>query len=258
MQNIPKKEFPRPERQRSRWQNLNGEWDFMLFPEGKEADERLFAQSRAGYNRRIVVPFTWTCPLSKVEEDVAGIGWYRKVVHFEAAERIFLCFGAVDYRTDVFVNHTHVGSHQGGYTYFELDVTDAWQSGDNLIEVRAEDYRRETQTYGKQGYGEIQGIWQTVWLEERPQAYLSDFRITTKITGDVHIAAQVSAPDGAVFSAHFDGQHVKAPVQHGQAELSLHLENPRLWSPDSPHLYEGTLCVEQDLSLIHISEPTRP
>ncbi len=246
MHSIPKKEFPRPERQRSRWQNLNGEWNFKLFPEGNEADERLFAQSRAEYDRRIVVPFTWTCPLSKVEEDVAGIGWYGRTVHFEAKERVFLCFGAVDYRADVFVNHTHVGSHQGGYTYFEFDVTDAWQSGDNLIEVRAEDYRRETQTYGKQGYGEIQGIWQTVWLEERPQAYLSDFRITTKISGDVCIAAQVSAPNGAVFSAYFDGQSVAAPVQDGKANLLLHLENPRLWSTDSPNLYEGTLRVEHN------------
>ncbi|MDY2834855.1 MAG: glycoside hydrolase family 2 TIM barrel-domain containing protein [Candidatus Aphodomonas sp.] len=246
MQNIPKKEFPRPERQRSRWLNLNGEWDFRLFPEGHEADERLFARSRAAYNRRIVVPFSWACPLSKVEEDVAGVGWYRRTVRFEASERVFLCFGAVDYRADVFVNNTYAGGHQGGYAYFELDVTEIWQSGDNLIEVRAEDYRRETQTYGKQGYGEIQGVWQTVWLEERPQAYISDFRITAKITGDVQISAQVSAPDGAVFSARFDGQHAEAPVRSGKAELSLHLENPRLWSPDSPNLYEGTVCITHD------------
>ena len=246
MQNIPKKEFPRPERQRSRWLNLNGEWDFRLFPEGHEADERLFARSRAAYNRRIVVPFSWACPLSKVEEDVAGVGWYRRTVRFEASERVFLCFGAVDYRADVFVNNTYAGGHQGGYAYFELDVTGIWQSGDNLIEVRAEDYRRETQTYGKQGYGEIQGVWQTVWLEERPQAYISDFRITAKITGDVQISAQVSAPDGAVFSARFDGQHAEAPVRSGKAELSLHLENPRLWSPDSPNLYEGTVCITHD------------
>lgn len=80
MQNIPKKEFPRPERQRSRWLNLNGEWDFRLFPEGQETDERLFARSRASYNRLIVVPFSWTCPLSNVEKDVAGVGWYRRTL----------------------------------------------------------------------------------------------------------------------------------------------------------------------------------
>lgn len=80
MQTIPKPEFPRPERQRGRWLNLNGSWDFRLFPEGTEAEERIFAQDRAEYDRTIVVPFTWTCPLSEVEEDVAGIGWYRRTV----------------------------------------------------------------------------------------------------------------------------------------------------------------------------------
>lgn len=192
------------------------------------------------------MPFTWTCPLSEVEEDVAGIGWYRRTVRFTAQHRVFLCFGAVDYLADVYVNKTHVGHHQGGYTYFEMDVTDVWQAGDNLIEVRAEDYRRDTQTYGKQGYGEIQGIWQTVWLEEHPQAYIRNFRIVTKISGDVTISAQVAAPDGAVFSAHFDGRDLEAAVQDEQAEIALHLENPRLWSPDSPALYEGTLCLTSD------------
>ena len=175
MHKIPKPEFPRPEKQRIDWLNLNGEWDFKLFPEGDEAQEKIFAASRQDYDKTIVVPFTWTCPLSKVEEDVAGVGWYRRSVRFAPKGRVFLCFGAVDYRADVYVNGAHVGSHQGGYSCFELDVTSVWQAGDNLVEVRAEDYRRETQTYGKQGYGEIQGVWQTVWLENRPQAYTSRF-----------------------------------------------------------------------------------
>ena len=139
MHKIPKPEFPRPEKQRIDWLNLNGEWDFKLFPEGDEAQEKIFAASRQDYDKTIVVPFTWTCPLSKVEEDVAGIGWYRRSVRFAPKGRVFLCFGAVDYRADVYVNGVRVGGHQGGYSYFELDVTAVWQDGDNLVEVRAED-----------------------------------------------------------------------------------------------------------------------
>ncbi|HML48664.1 MAG TPA: hypothetical protein PKE04_18120, partial [Clostridia bacterium] len=75
--------------------------------------------------------------------------------------------------------------HQGGYTPFELDVTEIWQKGENRIEVRAEDMREKYQTYGKQGYGEIQGIWQTVWLEARPEAYLESFRFITRCSGEV-------------------------------------------------------------------------
>ena len=246
MHKIPKPEFPRPEKQRIDWLNLNGEWDFKLFPEGDEAQEKIFAASRQDYDKTIVVPFTWTCPLSKVEEDVAGIGWYRRSVRFAPKGRVFLCFGAVDYRADVYVNGVRVGGHQGGYSYFELDVTAVWQDGDNLVEVRAEDYRRETQTYGKQGYGEIQGVWQTVWLENRPQAYISDFRFVTRISGDVKLSVSAENAEGATACAHFDGQTWQAKVEGGTAEINMHFDEPRLWSPDEPNLYEGRITLEKD------------
>lgn len=245
-QTIPKKEFPRPERQRRTWLNLNGDWDFKLFPAGEEAAEQAFAAARTAYDRTIVVPFSWTAPLSKVQENVAGIGWYRRTVQFAPKGRVFLCFGAVDYLADVYVNGVHVQQHQGGYSYFELDVTDLWQTGANLIEVRAEDYRKNTQTYGKQGYGDIQGIWQTVWLEDRPQAYIDDFRVVTQCSGKVHISAQVHAPDGAVLTAAFGSQQAQATVKGGQAEVTLHYAEPRLWSPDDPFLYEGQLLLTND------------
>ena len=172
MSHIPKPEFPRPEKRRENWLNLNGEWQFRLFAESSEEAEKAFALDRNCYDRRIQVPFSWVSPLSQVEENVSGIGWYKRSVDYKAKDRLFLCFGAVDYKADVYVNGNHAGFHQGGYSYFEFEVTDFWQEGENTIEVRAEDYRCETQLYGKQGYGEIQGIWQTVWLEERPKSYI--------------------------------------------------------------------------------------
>ncbi|MEF9974992.1 MAG: glycoside hydrolase family 2, partial [Clostridia bacterium] len=151
MEYPPKHEYPRPDCARDHWLNLNGAWDFALFPAGCEADEEVFAQKRGAYDRQIMVPFSWTCPLSGVEEDVAGIGWYRRKATFHAYEHVFLCFGAVDYACEAFINGVHVGYHEGGYTSFEFDVTACWHDGENLIEVRAADYRMETQTYGKQG-----------------------------------------------------------------------------------------------------------
>ena len=48
MHKIPKPEFPRPEKQRIDWLNLNGEWDFRLFPEGDEVQEKSFRRFAAG------------------------------------------------------------------------------------------------------------------------------------------------------------------------------------------------------------------
>ena len=244
MNTIPRPEFPRPEKRREKWLNLNGPWEFELFAEGKEEEEKSF--ERIEYSRTIQVPFSWVCPLSGIRENVAGIGWYRRTVSFETSGRVFLCFGAVDYKADVYVNGRHAGSHQGGYSYFELEVTALWQQGENTIEVRAEDYRRETQLYGKQGYGEIQGIWQTVWLEERPQAYIRDWRTTTHMDGRVEIAVEADAPDGSVVTASFDGSCWEAVIHEGKADLAVTLANPRLWSPEDPHLYEGSLKLGDD------------
>ena len=83
MHAIPKPEFPRPEKRRENWLNLNGQWDFRLFPAGAEEAEKSFAANRSAYDREIAVPFSWVCPLSGVEEDVAGIGWYRRAVSEE-------------------------------------------------------------------------------------------------------------------------------------------------------------------------------
>ena len=246
MNSIPKPEFPRPERQRARWLNLNGEWGFRLFPAGSETAEKGFAAHRADYDRAIQVPFSWTCPLSGVQENAAGVGWYRREVSFDRHGRLFLCFGGVDYLADVYVNGVHAGRHQGAYTCFELEVTSLWREDTNIIEVRAEDYRRETQLYGKQGYGDIQGIWQTVWLEDRAPAYIANHRITARISGEVTFSIEADAPDGAVASACFDGQTVRGTVSDGRAELTLRLERPRLWSPDDPQLYEGVLTLESD------------
>ena len=56
--------------------NLNGSWQFELFAAGKEEDEKAFGANRTKYHRTIQMPFSWVCPLSGVEENVAGIGWY--------------------------------------------------------------------------------------------------------------------------------------------------------------------------------------
>ncbi|HML48665.1 MAG TPA: glycoside hydrolase family 2, partial [Clostridia bacterium] len=101
---IPKAEHPRPDRARANWLNLNGEWDFALFPKNGEAAEAAFAKARTAYDQTIVVPFSWACPLSGVAKDTAGVGWYRRSAAFEAEGRIFLCFGAVDYLAEVYVN----------------------------------------------------------------------------------------------------------------------------------------------------------
>jgi hypothetical protein len=248
---VPRPEYPRPDWERSDWLNLNGIWSFRFDPEDKGGKESWQTGGTPDFDSSIIVPFSWASPLSGIGEDVKGIGWYHRVVSWKpvnSGDRIFLRFGAVDYECDVWVNGVHAGSHSGGYGTFEFDVTGEWRcNADNDIVVRVEDFDRNHQARGKQGYGEIRGIWQPVWLEARPQNYLRDARFITHIDGSIEVNATIFAcqaqqsslllsfADGEV--SHQETVELKEGLNHVQ--VSFTVGNPQLWSPESPHLYEG-------------------
>ena len=229
---IPRALHPAPDRVREQWMNLNGTWEFSF--------------GEPVFDREITVPFSWVSPLSGIGEDVKGTGWYRrKVTYNPGNNRLFLQIGAVDYESDVFVNAVHLTHHFGGYTPVSVDVTSVWNAeGENEIIIRAVDYDYEYQTYGKQGYGNLRGIWQTVWLEERPQTYIEDFRIVTELSGKVSIYVDAQGVKERRLAAEFvcgDGESVLAEAE-GE-ELVLQIDDPKLWSPEEPCLYEGTLSL---------------
>ncbi len=228
--------FPRPDFERSEWLSLNGSWDFSF-------DAPL-------YDQTITVPYPWGSPLSGIAESRNAAGYYRRRVCWNpASSRIFLIFGAVDYTCEVSINGKAVGSHKGGYAQFEFDVTDIWnREGENTITVRAEDMGdSSTQTYGKQGYGDARGIWQSVWLEGRPDAYIRNFFVKTELSGKVTYDVELAgAADGKILKADLGGLRAEAVVSDGCARLCLKAEEPELWTPENPFLYEGTLSLGDD------------
>ena len=232
---VLKKVFPQPETERKEWLNLNGLWDFSL-------NEKTYAG-------RIVVPYPWGSILSGVKEETDGTGYYRKVVCWNPeGERIWLVLGAVDYTCEVRINGTVVGTHKGGYDRFEFDVTDCWnRDAENVIEVDATDLSENSQTYGKQGYGNARGIWQTPWLESRPAAYIDRFFVKTKLDGTVTYEIAATNADGMTVAADFAGVHAEATVADGRAVVVLNVEDPKWWTPEEPNLYEGTLTLGADV-----------
>ncbi|MEF3306964.1 glycoside hydrolase family 2 protein [Paenibacillus sp. GYB003] len=255
---VPRPEFPRPDRERADWFSLNGTWSFRFDSDEGGGEPRRPAEEEAGYDLRIEVPFSWASPLSGVGENRKGAGWYRRVVDWSPAKAdatLFLCFGAVDYDCDVWVNGVHAGSHAGCYGSFEFDVTPLWKrEGGNTIVVRAEDRDNGYQTRGKQGYGEIRGIWQPVWLEARGNSYIQAARFVTHIDGRIDVTAEIEAkrPGKAELSFRFDGGAVahrfELELRQGanEAKVSFTVDEPRLWSPETPHLYEGEVRLARD------------
>ncbi len=257
---IPRAEYPRPQMVRDAWMNLNGRWQFEI-DHGRSGRARGLAEALSG---EIVVPF---CP----ESALSGVGytdfmaavWYRRTVTIPAewaGQRLLLHFGAVDYDAEVWVNGVSAGTHRGGFTPFTVEITHLVRDGENVITVCAEDdVRSPLQPGGKQSpsfashgchYTRTTGIWQTVWLEPVPRAYLGRPRITPDLAnGCVHIEAPVHGDAVGLrvtATATLDGAEVgraSAVIASGYARLTVPLSTIAPWAPGAPVLYDLTLTL---------------
>ena len=239
----PHEYHPTPQLTRKDYAVLNGEWDFALTLE----------ESTQNYPKKILVPFPPESGASGIEESVLPEHYmhYRKSFKMPESfegKRIFLHFGAVDQSCTVYVNGTKLGSHKGGYTPFCFEITDVIDKIDNEIKLVARDGLDHRYPYGKQKYKRggmwytpVSGIWQTVWLEARPKVHVEDIKITpydegVKITvtgGDIHKKITLKE-SGEVFE--FVGNIV-----------NIEPKDAKLWTPESPYLYEFTLECGEDI-----------
>ena len=236
----PWNEYPRPHLRRDSFFCLNGEWNLSV-NDGK----------REIYNGNITVPFAPESVLSGVNmtfEDNATL-CYRK--EFSLPEnfsrgRIILHFGAVDQVASVSVNGELVGTHEGGYESFSFDVTERICEV-NVLEVKVVDKLDEkTLPYGKQKhkrggmwYTPVSGIWQTVWLESVPERYIKEIKISTDACGaDVELVC-----DSELCGTCEVGDRV-FKIENGRARIDI--DEPILWSPENPHLYDVKINVGED------------
>jgi beta-glucuronidase len=183
-----------------------------------------------------------------------GPAYYRRLFRHSPApgRRQFLVFSAVNYRATVWLNRSEIGSHEGGFTPFVIEVTDRLNGEDNLLVVRA-DSRHDAETlpsvdFDWQNYG---GITRSVWLVETPAVVLRDAFV--RLEGDQIVAdLRVDGADG-----------MRAPISLRIPDLGIALRGRtdetgrcrlavaaprrlRLWSPEAPHLYDIQFQVGED------------
>ncbi|HBY54568.1 MAG TPA: glycoside hydrolase family 2, partial [Marinilabiliales bacterium] len=112
-----------------------------------------------------------------------GTVWYKKLFDYtkQDGKRLFLHFGAVNYMADVYLNGEKIGSHEGGYTPFQFEITGKVKNGGNAIIVKANNNRMGN---GLPGYGfdwfNYGGITRDVDLIETNITYIDDYFIQLK------------------------------------------------------------------------------
>ncbi len=134
-EDMPRPEYPRPEKARIEWVNLNGWWDFAV-DHSESGEEKEYFKGE-GFDQRILVPFAPESPLSGIANpDFMKVVWYKRAFRVPESwrgKRILLHFEACDYRTTVWVNGEKAGHHEGGYTPFSFDITDLLTASENQI-----------------------------------------------------------------------------------------------------------------------------
>lgn len=282
---VNRKECPRPDWNRKPYLNLNGTWMFSFDPEEKGYEEGWYATEWKP-EQTIQVPFCWESSLSQVEEpDYKGQAWYQKRVEIDAdwkEKRIFLKFGAVDWKCKLWINGEEVGEHIGGYSAFEFDVTNFLNIGkENVLTLWVEDKANfGDDSYpalvGKQGrnapcgYTHTSGIWQSVVLEARDRAYLDCARFQANIDQSTiwcelemvskwaekltveydfigkryDTVQEKDVPNGSIIKG---SQTFSISEGRNIAVLEkIPVNHAKLWNYNDPNLYYGCLTVRDE------------
>ena len=235
--------YPRPQLKRDSFLNLNGDWDFTARKEDWLPKE---------YDLSIRVPFCPEAPLSGIHghfPEGTNLCYRKKLTLPEGFNRgrVILHIGAADQVADVYVNGREICHHEGGYESFSCDITDALEAENELVIRCKDDLNNQSYPYGKQvlpekrggmWYTPVSGIWQTVWLESVPETYVKKLNMENRgysvtISVEPMLAGTVKVPELGEF-----------PLVDGKVTITP--ENPNLWSPENPYLYEFTLEAGED------------
>ena len=265
---IPRPEYPRPQFVRNRWLNLNGEWEF-AFDDANEGLQRGWHDGRK-LPGRITVPYAYQTPLSGInDKSIHEYLWYARSFEIPDDWRgdLLLNFGAVDYSSILWINGQEVGHNQGGHVPFQFDIAPYIKRGGvNRLTLRVEDKQDPGQPRGKQSVSGIpqeidyyctSGIWQTVWLEPVPSLRIEELRIITHAYRNVvEIIVYLHAPSAdwrIEAEVTDDGRLVtrgEARTAVATGHLVLSIPYAKLWSPESPHLYDLTVKLFDNAELL--------
>ena len=221
--------------------SLDGTWDFRYYETIPEVPEDVRAIS---YSETIPVPACWqfhgygqfqytnvAYPIPFMPPHVpmdTPVGVYhRTLVITNAKGRNYLMFDGVCSMFLVYINGVYVGMSKGSRLASEFDITNFVNTGKNDLTVVVFTYSDATYIEDQDCF-RYNGIFRSVWLVERPENHVHDIDIRTSVDGKVSIDCTFIG----------DPVEVSATLYDGDTALpTLSVENPRLWTAETPNLY---------------------
>lgn len=184
-----------------------------------------------------------------------GLLWYEREFEYRAksGHKTFVHVGAANYRASVFVNDKHICDHEGGFTQFDCDATEALKDGANSIVIAVDDTRKaERVPTLKTDWWNYGGLTRDVSLIEVPDAFIDDYGLALQkdsgdtIFGYVHVEGASSVQTVAVTIPELKLAQSVPVETDGRAKFTLDPVGIERWSPDHPKLYKVVIKAGAD------------
>lgn len=184
-----------------------------------------------------------------------GTMWYQRYFDYKPQKDklVYLHFGAVSMHCTVFVNGEEVGSHRGGFTPFQFDVTNHLIEGENYIIVSVDNIRSEesipTYSFDWWNYG---GITRDVDLVYLPKTYIEDYKISLNDNNKneldiwVKLSGENISNKDITISIPEEKLSLKLKTDANGEAKAVKKQKLKLWSPSNPKLYDIVISTEQD------------
>jgi len=202
-----------------------------------------------------------------------GTGWYRKsfsVPGESKDKRFIIMFEGVYMNAEVWLNGEYLGNHPYGYTSFWFDISDKIKTEkDNILAVKVKNEGENSRWYSGSG------IYRHVWLQVVSPLHITTwgtFITTPMVTpkeatinvktslintnlkaSTFKLVTKIIDPNGLT-QTEIETENTVGPGQTMEILQEMKLQNPKLWSTESPSLYETVSEIQESGSISDIAE----
>ncbi len=240
----------------------NGYYDYRLNPsrsgyflDQENNDKKRLQEYNFATDKSLFVPGDWNTQRPELYY-YEGTVWYRKrfeINNIENEKRYFLYFGAVNYEARIYLNGKPIGVHTGGFTPFNIDVTDKIKIGENSLVVKADNRRKpEGVPTVNADWWNFGGITRQVSLVTTPKTFIRDYMIQLDKGNNKLIKGWIQldgAQQGEKVTLKIPELSIEKTVttdDKGYAAVEITVKKLTLWSPKNPKLYTVTLSTNSD------------
>jgi len=246
-------------------QSLNGKWDAIVdqYDQGRKNKIYLnkspenktdFYEYAFEHGLRLNVPSDWNSQRSELKY-YEGTMWYaRKFNTVKARDgRLFLYFAAVSYRCRIYLNGKEIAQHEGGFTPFQVEITDAVNEKDNFLAIEVNNTRQidaiPAMAFDWWNYG---GITRDVFLVSTPKVFIDDYFIqldktkTDKINASVKLSDKLANASVTIEIPELQLKQTLKTDARGEVKTTFISAKIKPWSPSSPKRYSVKVSSETD------------